>query len=272
MNNKIIVIAGKGNLPKVLINEIIKRDFVIHILFIKGNEIKNSLKNYSHTVTSYGSIITKLLKLKKNGFKKIIFAGSLEKPDLKKIRPDLNMIKFLPRLSKIFLQGGDDRLLSFLIKELELMKFEILNIKEFLLNYFPSHGNITKIKPTKIASSDIRIGKTILDNLSPMDVGQAIIIQQGDVLGIEAVEGTDNLIKRTKKFIKNGEKPTLIKLKKKKQDLRADLPTIGLNTIKLCKKNLIGGIAFSANYTLFIDFKKIIEELKKGNFFLHGIK
>ena len=99
------------------------------------------------------------------------------------------MIKFLPRLSKIFLQGGDDRLLSFLIKELELMKFEILNIKEFLLNYFPSHGNITKIKPSKIASSDIRIGKTILDNLSPMDVGQAIIIQQGDVLGIEAVEG-----------------------------------------------------------------------------------
>ena len=95
------------------------------------------------------------------------------------------------------------------------MKFEILNIKEYLLNYFPSHGNITKIKPTKIASSDIRIGKTILDNLSPMDVGQAIIIQQGDVLGIEAVEGTDNLIKRTKKFIKNGEKPTLIKLKKK---------------------------------------------------------
>ena len=69
-----------------------------------------------------------------------------------------------------------------------------------------------------------------------MDVGQAIIIQQGDVLGIEAVEGTDNLIKRTKKFIKNGEKPTLIKLLKRKQDLRADLPTIGLNTIKLCKK------------------------------------
>ena len=88
MNNKIIVIAGRGNLPKVLINEIIKRDFVIHILFIKGNEIKNSLKNYSHTVTSYGSIITKLLKLKKNGFKKIILAGSLEKPDLKKVRPD----------------------------------------------------------------------------------------------------------------------------------------------------------------------------------------
>ena len=115
MNNKIIVIAGKGKLPKVLINEIIKRDFVIHILFIKGNEIKNNIKNYPHTVTSYGSIITKLLNLKKNGFKKIIFAGSLERPNLKKIRPDLNMIKFLPRLSKIFLQGGDDRLLSFLI-------------------------------------------------------------------------------------------------------------------------------------------------------------
>ena len=272
MNNKIIVIAGEGNLPKVLINEIIKRDFVIHILFIKGNETKNSLLNYPHSLVSYGNIITKLLNLKKDGFKKIIFAGSLKKPDLKIIRPDINMIKLLPRLSKIFLQGGDDRLLCFLIKELELMKFEILNIKEFLSNYFPSYGNITKIKPTKTASSDIKIGKKVLENLSPMDIGQSIIVQQGDVLGIEAVEGTDNLIKRTKKFVKNGEKPTLIKLIKKQQDLRADLPTIGLNTIKLCKKNFIGGIAFSANYTLFLDFKKIIEELGKGNFFIYGIK
>jgi len=272
MNNKVIVIAGRGNLPKVLINEMIKKNLDIHILFIKGNETKNNLLNHSHTITSYGSIITKLLNLKKNGFKKIIFAGSLQKPTFKQIRPDFNMIKFLPRLSKIFLQGGDNRLLSFLIKELESMKFEILNIKEYLSNYFPSHGCITKVRPTKTASSDINIGKKILDNLSPMDVGQAIIVQQGDVLGIEAVEGTDNLIKRTKKFIKNGERPTLIKLLKKKQDLRADLPTIGLNTIKLCKKNFIGGIAFSANYTLFLDFKKIIAELRKGNFFLYGIK
>ena len=189
MNNKIIVIAGKGKLPKVLINEIIKRDFVIHILFIKGNEIKNNIKNYPHTVTSYGSIITKLLNLKKNGFKKIIFAGSLERPNLKKIRPDLNMIKFLPRLSKIFLQGGDDRLLSFLIKELELMKFEILNIKKFLLNYFPSHGNITKIKPSKIASSDIKIGKTILDNLSPMDVVRQLLFNKVMFLVLRLLKG-----------------------------------------------------------------------------------
>ena len=139
----------------------------------------------------------------------------IRKARLKKNKARLKYDQIFTATFKNFSQGGDDRLLSFLIKELELMKFEILNIKEFLLNYFPSHGNITKIKPTKIASSDIRIGKTILDNLSPMDVGQAIIIQQGDVLGIEAVEGTDNLIKRTKKFIKNGEKPTLIKLKKK---------------------------------------------------------
>ena len=272
MTQKIIIIAGGGRLPKILINEMIKLNISIHVILISSNKFNESLPKYPHTVITYGKVITKLLKLKEIGFSKIIFAGSLKKPSLKSLKPDLNMLKILPRLSKVFLKGGDDRLLSFLIKELELMQFEVLDIKQFLRNHFPSFGNFTKIKPSKISLSDIKKGKNILDCLGPMDIGQSIIIQQGDVLGIEAIEGTDNLIIRTKKFLKNGEKPTLIKLVKRGQNLKADLPTIGLNTIRLCIQNSIGGIAYSANQTLFIDYKKIISKLSVSKFFLYGIE
>jgi len=272
MTQKIVIIAGDGRLPNILINEMIKLNISIHVILISSNKFKESLLKYPHTIISYGKIMTKLLELKKTGFSKIIFAGSLQKPCLKSLKPDFNMLKILPRLSKVFLKGGDDRLLSFLIKELELLKFEVLDIKNFLSEHFPSFGNFTKIQPSKISLSDIKKGKNILDRLAPMDVGQSVIIQEGEVLGIEAIEGTDSLITRTKKFKKNGEKPTLIKLVKRGQNLKADLPTIGLNTIRLCIQNSIGGIAFSGNQTLFIDYKKIISKLSTSKFFLYGIE
>lgn len=272
MTQKIVIIAGDGRLPNILTNEMIKLNISIHVILISSNKFKESLLKYPHTIISYGKIMTKLLELKKNGFSKIIFAGSLQKPCLKSLKPDFNMLKILPRLSKVFLKGGDDRLLSFLIKELELLKFEVLDIKNFLSEHFPSFGNFTKIQPSKISLSDIKKGKNILDRLAPMDVGQSVIIQEGEVLGIEAIEGTDSLITRTKKFKKNGEKPTLVKLVKRGQNLKADLPTIGLNTIRLCIQNSIGGIAFSGNQTLFIDYKKIISKLGTSKFFLYGIE
>lgn len=270
-NNKIIIIVGEGGLPRILVNELIYRSEVFILIIIKGTLKNSSLLKYPHIFVTYGNIITSLKELRKNGYKRILFAGSLKRPLLKNINPDMNMIKLLPKISKIFIKGGDDRLLSFIMDYLESLGFLILDIRKFLENYFPKSGTINRIKVSKISKNDIIIGKKILDHMSPLDIGQSIIVQEGNVLGIEAIEGTDNLIKRTRKYIKDGQKPTLIKLIKKGQDLRADLPTIGLQTIKLCCFNFIGGIAYSANTTLFIDYKKVIEKTNLKNIFLYGI-
>ena len=118
---------------------------------------------------------------------------------------------------------------------------------------------------------DIHKGSLILNNNSKFDIGQSILIQEGNVIGIEAIQGTDNLIKQSLPYMQKVKKGVLIKLIKVKQDLRADLPTIGLKTLKNCFKSGVIGIAYSANKTIFLDKEKILSFCKKNNFFLYGL-
>ena len=106
----------------------------------------------------------------------------------------------------------------------------------------------------------------ILYNNSKYDIGQSILVQEGNVIGIEAIQGTDNLIKQSLPYMQKVKKGVLIKLIKVKQDLRADLPTIGLKTLKNCLKSGVVGIAYSANKTIFLDKEKILSFCIKNNF------
>lgn len=270
--DKFIILAGNGLLPINIIKELKKKGINFFILIISDSGWDKELEKYNFKVIKLGKVISELYLLKNNGFHNIIFAGSINRPNISNIKPDLRSIKFIPKLIKVFLKGGDNYLLKFIINELEKMNFKVYDIKTLAPNLFLGNGNFTNFKPSKINNYDIKRGKTILNELSKYDIGQSIIVQQGTVVGIESIEGTDELIKRCSKYIKRkGEKATLIKLFKKKQEMKADLPTIGLKTLQLCNKNFMGGIVFSANKTLFIDNKKIIENMKKNRMFLLGI-
>ena len=136
---------------------------------------------------------------------------------------------------------------------------------------FLGFGNQTKFKVTKSLLKDIQKGAMILHNNSKYDIGQSILIQEGNVIGIEAIQGTDNLIKQSLPYMQKVKKGVLIKLVKVKQDLRADLPTIGLKTLKYCLKSGVVGIAYSANKTIFLDKEKILSFCIKNKFFLYGL-
>ena len=181
-------------------------------------------------------------------------------------------MKIIPKFTKILFKGGDNLLLKFVIEELEKNGIEVLNIKRIVPQLFLGGGFFSKNKFNETIDVDIRKGKEILNALSKYDVGQSIIIQQGDVIGIEAFEGTDELIRRCSRLFKDGIKPTLIKLIKKNQEIKADLPTIGPRTIHLCKKFSLGGIAFSAGNTLFIDSLTVIKDVDENKMFLYGLK
>ena len=107
--------------------------------------------------------------------------------------------------------------------------------------------------------------------IAKFDIGQSIIVQNGNVIGIEAAQGTDILLKESKKFITKKNNSVLVKLCKKKQDLRVDLPTIGIRTVQNCKKSNINGIAFSSGKTIFINKSTIIDYCIRNNLFLLGI-
>ena len=266
---KIIILAGNGLLPKLIINKCKLKNIYFYVLyFSKKNIMKDS--SVSKKVT-FGNVLTELKKLKKSGFNKILMAGSMQRPNLKELKPDLNSIKLLPKFIKKLMEGGDNNLLTLVINELEKNGFKILGIKNFLPEIFIGKGNQTKCKISKSNLSDIKKGIKILANISKFDIGQSIIIQHGSVIGIEAAQGTDNLIKQSFPYLKNINEGVLIKMIKKKQDLRVDLPTIGLRTVKFLKKYSIEGLAYSSNKTIILNKPQVINYCEKNNIFLFGV-
>ena len=197
-------------------------------------------------------------------------AGSILRPSFKDIKPDLNSIKLLPKFLKKILEGGDNNLLKLVIFELEKIGFKVLNLKTLLPEIFLGRGNQTSYKISKVNLYDIKKGKQILINNSKFDIGQSIIIQHGSVIGIEAAQGTDNLIKQSFPFLKNVKDGVLIKMIKN-QDLRVDLPTIGLKTVKNLKKYSLKGIAYSSNKTIILNKIEVLNFCEKNKIFLFGL-
>ncbi len=268
---KIIILAGNGELPYNVTRELEKRRLDFIIICFKNNKISAKLKKYNPIEINFGKIVTELKKLKIKAFDSIIMVGGLQKPKLNEIKPDFNSLKLIPMFAKKILEGGDNNLLSFCIKNIESIGFKIINIKDILPQLFLGKGVFTKMSPKKDMIKDIKKGQKILEQISKFDIGQSIIIQNGNVVGIEGVQGTDFLIKNSKNYLVNNYNAILVKSIKQKQDLRVDLPTVGIKTIKNCKKSNIYGLAFCAHHTIFIDAKKVISYCNENKLFLIGV-
>ncbi len=266
--NRVIFIFGDGNLPKLILKKIENSNFEFKVLAIGKN---NFCKSSNSKSIRLGKIITELKSLKKKGFTKILMAGSINRPRVTDIKPDFNSLKLLPKFAKILFEGGDNKLLKFVISELENLNFKILYIHKTFPDLFLGFGNQTNVKISNNFLKDIHKGSLILNANSKFDIGQSILIQEGNVIGIEAAQGTDNLIKQSLPYMQKVKKGVLIKLIKVKQDLRADLPTIGLQTLNNCFKSGVVGIAYSANKTIFLDKHKILSFCNKNHFFLYGL-
>jgi DUF1009 family protein len=154
---------------------------------------------------------------------------------------------------------------------MEKLGFVIVSLKKVLPDLFLGKGNQTKVKITQINSDDIKKGIKILKNNSKFDIGQSIIVQQGSVVAIEAAQGTDNLIKQSYPYIKSIKQAVLVKMIKSNQDIRVDLPTLGMKTVKNIKKYSLCGIAYSSNLTVILEKNKVIDYCDRNKIFLFGI-
>ena len=144
-------------------------------------------------------------------------------------------------------------------------------ISEYCCNFTGNVNYISKIKPTKQNYEDISKGYKVAKILGQADVGQSVIIADGLVLGVEAIEGTDALIKRCKTLHQSSVKGVLVKVKKPRQERRADLPTIGIQTVKLAKEAGLAGIAVEKDSAFIVHEKEVVQRANKEGLFLIGI-
>jgi hypothetical protein len=207
--------------------------------------------------------------LHENGVEDLVMAGAVRRPSLAALRPDWRAAKFIARVGLASL--GDDGLLRAVIKEIESDGFRVLSLENFLADALAPMGVLGAIAPDAVAEADIARGLAVAHALGAFDIGQAVVVQQGMVLGVEAIEGTDALIARCGSQRREGGSGVLVKIAKPGQDRRADLPTIGARTVEAVASAGLVGIAVAAGSTLLVDRAAIVDAADRAGIFVVGV-
>lgn len=237
---------------------------------LKGSVDKKILKDTEHIQINIGQLGYVINSFKEAGVTDIVMIGGVNKSDLFSIIPDWEGIKFLGRMGLRMM--GDNTLLEEVIKYFEGKGFRVRGIDEFLQEkVLGAAGVITKKQPKASDWVDIKYGIKVVRRLGELDVGQAAVVQNGVVLGVEGIEGTDKLIKRCKELRFKGKGGVLVKLKKPEQERRADLPAIGIDTLEKVSAAGLEGIVYEAGATLIAGQEKVIEQANKLKLFLVGL-
>ena len=258
------LIFGDTDFPKEILKTIKKRNIKYLIVDLsKSKKFKKDKKTYVVSIGQFGKIIN---ILRENNCKKVLFAGKVNKPNFSKLKLDLKGIYYIPRIIKAS-KLGDAAILKEIIKILAQNKIKTENSLTFSPELSLKKGNFSKIKPNKQDQLDIKKAIITLNNLRQYNFSQGVVVRNKKVVSIEGKGGTQIMLKkiRSKKFRNHG---VLVKLPKKKQDLRIDLPTIGLKTLKQCKTAGLKGIVVKNKRHVFLDKNKCIKFANKNNMFI----
>ncbi len=267
--NKIGLISGDGNLPIYIGQSLASKKFDITYLLLNSVKDKKIYEKENYIDINILSIKKIINTLKKNNIKKIIFAGSIKRPSINDLGFDIETIKLAKRL---FLEKkGDNNLLVSIKKYLEEKNFIFFNWTKYCPELFSIENNLSKIKPSKYAKKNLIKAKSIYKHFKKIDVGQSMIIQNQLVLGLEAIEGTDNLIERCSFSKRKGDKGILIKFTKKNQSNLIDIPLIGLDTLKKIKKYNYEGIFLEKNKCLIVNKQEVTNFANKNKIFISSV-
>jgi hypothetical protein len=196
-------------------------------------------------------------------------AGGIHRPSVSSLRPDWRAARFFAKVGYRAL--GDDGLLSAVVKELESEGFRVVGVDQILPSALAPAGPFGKLAPDEQAASDIAHGLRLARAIGALDIGQAVVVQQGLVLGVEAIEGTDALLARCAALRRDGAGGVLVKAKKPTQETRADLPAIGVRTVAAASRAGLRGIAVEAGATLVLDLPGVADAADRAGIFVVGV-
>ena len=257
------LIFGDTKFPKYILKKIKKKYKYLIIDLTRKKIFKKDKNSYSVSIGQFGKIIS-ILKSRK--CKKVIFAGKVAKPNFKSLKLDLKGIYYMPKIIKSS-KLGDAAILKQIIKILRQEKIQTLNSNKFTPEISLSKGNYTIIKPNSFDKKDIKTGEKALRKSGDFSYTQGAICRNNKIIAFEGRGGTQEMIKKVKKITKlpSG---ILIKLPKPKQDLRVDLPTIGLDTLKQCKSAGLKGIVLKHKLNICLDKRQSVKYANKNKMFI----
>jgi len=258
-DKKLGLIAGMGELPIAVAGEAKSQGYTICAIALEPLADK-SLSSHVDEIkwVNVGKLGTLINSLKKSGIKEAVMAGKVSKTLLykSKITPDLRAVKLLFTLK----DRRDDSILLAIAKELADEGIELLDITLFSTGLLMPEGVLTKNKPSNDEWKDIEFGWKMAKEIGRLDIGQTVVVKNRAVMAVEAIEGTDEAIKRGGKLA--GEGAVVVKVSKPNQDMRFDVPTVGLQTLSAMQEVKARVLCVEAKKSLILNKDKLLEEAK----------
>ena len=264
------VLAGGGPFPGRVAAAALVAGGRVFVVGLRGFAEPGVIGPFPHAVIRMGAASEILAQLRAAECSDVVLVGPVRRPSLMDLRPDAEGARIMARIGRAAF-AGDDGLLAAIVRVLGEEGFRVLGAHEVLTEAVGPHGQMGRIAPDAAAMADIERGAAVVCALGQADVGQGCVVQQGIVLAVEAIEGTDAMLARAAGLARPGPGGVLVKLVKPGQDRRADLPTIGPATLRAAATAGLRGIAFEAGGTLLTDRVACVTEADAAGLFLLGI-
>ncbi len=255
------LIAGDGLLPVKMAQYAKENGFDVVCISLSDDNYRQ-LKKYCSKVYSFcpGEVLKIEKVIKSEGITQLTFLGKVSKTVIiKRPKFDSRALDFVKKAIRL----NDDKVMLMIIEELEKIGVTVLDQTLFIKNLMIPSGVLGKVQPTAEQVEDVNYGYWLAKETGKLDIGQSVVIKDKMIMAVEAIEGTDNCIKRGGKLAKSAAR--VIKVAKPAQDKRFDIPAIGLKTLKIMKKYKADLIAVEAGETIIVDKDEVIKYADKNN-------
>jgi hypothetical protein len=260
------LIAGNGRFPRLFAENARRLGYRVSAVALLG-ETDPVLEEHVDRIhwISIGHLGKLIKAFKQDGVRQAVMVGGVKKTHLFAIRPDFRALTLLRRMNG----RKDDMLLRALASELEAEGIRIRESTFGLKGLLVEEGVLTRRSPTKSERRDIDFGWEIAQAVGKLDIGQCVVVKDRVVVAIEAVEGTDEAIRRGGALANGG--AVVVKRFKPQQDRRFDLPTVGPMTIEVMAKSGASVLAVEAGHALFLDRAEAIAAADKAGIAVLGV-
>ncbi|MCE2579874.1 LpxI family protein [Gluconacetobacter entanii] len=265
------ILAGGGPLPAQVAQSVVAAGGSVFIIGFEGFAEPDVIAPWPHRFIRLAAAGEILSTLRQHGCRELVLIGPVRRPSFATLRPDAAGARILARIGRA-LFSGDDGLLGAIVRVLGEEGFVVRGAHEYLHASVGRRGVMGAVRPDSVAVSDIGRGRSVVVAMGALDIGQGCVVQDGLVLAVEAIEGTDEMLERVGRYRQDGRPGgVLVKMVKPGQERRADLPTIGPETVRRAARAGLRGIAFEAGATLLTDPRECVALADAAGLFLVGI-
>jgi len=270
------ILCGGGDFPLQVARAAIQRGRDLVMIGIVG-AADERIEAFPHVWVHLGELGKLLGALKQRGVGEMAIVGAVTRPDLADLRLDWGALKRVASLAPLF-RGGDNHLMTGVAKIFESEGVRVVGVHEIAPQLLAPAGPLGARRPSDQAHADAVWGGALIGALSPFDAGQAAVIANGRVLAIEAAEGTDAMLARiaelraSRRLRLRGRAGVLVKAPKRDQDMRLDLPAVGVKTIEGAQRAELEGVALATGRVLIADRESFVRAADAAGLFVLGLE